>query len=145
MGHFRLRIKLPPPGDPEAAFVGKVADGGGFLRNVPAGGVELEAPAAGVKVGDDLGPVGEVHERPADLVLIIAIPEFQEPRVLPAGGPEIRLGDPPGALRSATTFSSLARTASDGSPSPRSPWLFWNAEMAMLVLRPTTPVAGPGS
>ena len=86
-------------GDPEAAFVGEGAHGGGFFGNEFASQVILDMePAGGGEVGEDFGAVGEMHERVAAVVAEAAVAEFAESRVLFALGPATGLEAPARAL-----------------------------------------------
>ena len=75
-------------GDPEATFVGEVADGFGFAGKFGAHAVELVRPTGNGEVVEDFAAVGQVHERAAGAGLFeVAVAEFDQVRVLVAAFP----------------------------------------------------------
>ena len=98
-GRGVLVDRLRSAGDPEAAFVGEVADGFGFAGKFGAHAVELVGPAGGGEVVEDFAAVGQVHERAAGAgFLEVAIAEFDEAWVLVAAFPADAFEAPQGAL-----------------------------------------------
>jgi len=89
-----LKRNRRAPGDPEAAFVGKLADRLRFPGELGAHRVEFMRPAGGGQILQDFGTVGQVHEGSPGLVLKITVAELDQPRILPSPLPEQRLASP---------------------------------------------------
>ena len=92
-------VALSAMRDPEAALVGEITDGAGFLGDDFAERVERVGPAGGGEVLEDFGAVGQVHERAASAFFLkVAVAEFEEARVLFAAFPAEGFKTPEGTL-----------------------------------------------